>query len=69
MHEFRHSIITYLVNSYIQNCNKNNISIDTEKFFLMLAKRDGHSVEVLKKYYMHLFESAQDEIVNLIDNL
>lgn len=67
-HEFRHSIITHLVNSYIQNCNSNNISIDTEKFFLMLSKRDGHSVEVLKRYYMHLFENAQDEIVELLDN-
>ena len=67
-HEFRHSIITYLVNTYIENCNKKNISIDTEKFFIMLAKRDGHTPETLKKNYLHLFPTVQNEIVDLLDN-
>lgn len=68
-HEFRHSIITFLINSYIENCVKNNISIDTEKFFIMLAKRDGHSVETLKRNYLHLFPSIQNEIVDLLNNI
>ena len=68
-HEFRHSIITYLVNSYIENCNKKNISIDTEKFFIMLSKRDGHTPETLKRNYLHLFPTVQNEIVDLLDNL
>ena len=68
-HEFRHSIITYLVNTYIENCNKKNISIDTEKFFIMLAKRDGHTPETLKRNYLHLFPTVQNEIVDLLDNL
>lgn len=68
-HEFRHSIITYLVNSYIENCNKKSISIDTEKFFIMLSKRDGHTPETLKRNYLHLFPTVQNEIVDLLDNL
>ena len=67
-HEFRHSIITYLVNTYIENCNKKNISIDTERFFIMLSKRDGHTPETLKRNYLHLFPTVQNEIVDLLDN-
>lgn len=67
-HEFRHSIITYLVNSYIENCNKKSINIDTEKFFIMLSKRDGHTPETLKRNYLHLFPTVQNEIVDLLDN-
>lgn len=67
-HEFRHSIITHLVNTYIQNCIKKNINIDSDRFFIMLAARDGHSVETLKRTYMHLFPSTQNEIVDMLND-
>lgn len=67
-HEFRHSIITHLVNTYIQNCIKKGINIDSDRFFIMLATRDGHSVETLKRVYMHLFPSTQNEIVDMLND-
>lgn len=69
IHEFRHSHVSLLVNEYIKKCRELNIKIDTYKFFLMLANRMGHTVEVMQRIYMHLFPSTQDEIVNLLDNL
>lgn len=29
----------------------------------------GHTVKVIKKTYMHLFPTGQNEIVDLLDNL
>lgn len=69
IHEFRHSHVTLLVNEYIKKCERLHIKIDTTKFFLMLANRMGHSVETMMKIYLHLFDSVQDEVVDLLDNL
>ncbi len=67
-HQFRHSIITYLANNYIENCIKKNINIDSDRFFIMLSIRDGHSVETLKRTYMHLFPTTQNELVDILNN-
>lgn len=69
MHEFRHSHVSLLANEYIKTSKEKNMKIDIEKFFLMMSSRMGHSIEVMKKTYMHLFPTVQDEIVDLLDNL
>lgn len=69
MHEFRHSCVSLLINEYVKQSNKNNVKIDSAKFFLVMSNRMGHSIEVMQKTYMHLFPTIQDEIVNLLDNL
>lgn len=69
MHEFRHSCVSILINEYIKTSKEKNVKIDTTKFFLIMSNRMGHSVEVMRKIYMHLFPSTQDEIVDLLDNL
>jgi hypothetical protein len=53
------------VNEYI----KKNTTIDTAKFFLMLANRMGHSLETMQRVCMHLFPTVQDEVVDILDNL
>lgn len=65
IHEFRHSHVSLLINEYI----KKNSTIDTAKFFLMLANRMGHSIETMQRVYMHLFPTVQDEVVDILDNL
>ncbi len=35
----------------------------------MMSQRMGHSLRVMQEVYMHLFPTAQDKIVNLLDNL
>lgn len=65
IHSFRHSHVSLLVNEYI----KKNTTIDTAKFFLMLANRMGHSLETMQRVYMHLFPTVQDEVVDILDNL
>lgn len=65
IHQFRHSHVSLLVNEYI----KKNSTIDTAKFFIMLANRMGHSVETMQRVYMHLFPTVQDEVVDILDNL
>ncbi len=65
IHQFRHSHVSLLVNEYI----KKNKTMDTAKFFLMLANRMGHSVETMQRVYMHLFPTVQDEVVDILDNL
>lgn len=65
IHEFRHSHVSLLINEYI----KKNTTIDTAKFFLMLANRMGHSIETMQRVYMHLFPTVQDEVVDILDNL
>lgn len=69
MHEFRHSCVSILINEYIKSSKEKNVKIDISKFFLILSERMGHSVDVMKNTYMHLFPSIQDEIVDLLDNL
>ena len=64
MHEFRHSHVSLLINEYLKSGQT-----DTAKFFLMMANRMGHSVEVMQSVYLHLFPTIQDEIVDLLDNL
>lgn len=64
IHEFRHSHVSLLINEYI----KNN-GTDTTRFFLMMSDRMGHTIEVMKKTYLHLFPTIQDDIVDLLDNL
>lgn len=64
IHEFRHSHISLLINEYIKQGNT-----DVAKFFLMTSQRMGHSIEVMQKTYMHLFESTQDTIVNLLNSI
>ena len=69
IHEFRHSHISLLVNQYIQSSKEKNMKVDATKFFLMMSDRMGHTVSVMQKTYMHLFDNVQDEIVDLLDNL
>ena len=64
MHEFRHSHVSLLINEYIKSGQT-----DTAKFFLMMSNRMGHTIQVMQENYMHLFDSVQDEIVDLLDNL
>lgn len=69
MHEFRHSHVSMLINSYIKKSKVKNMKVDTSKFFLMMSNRMGHTIEVMQTTYMHLFPSIQDEIVELLDEL
>lgn len=64
IHEFRHSHVSLLINEYIKSGQT-----DTTKFFLMMSNRMGHSIPVMQRVYQHLFPSAQDEIVDLLNNL
>jgi integrase len=64
IHEFRHSHISLLINEYLKTGQT-----DTTKFFIMMANRMGHTIDVMQKTYMHLFPTVQDEIVDLLDNL
>lgn len=64
IHEFRHSHVSLLINEYIKSGQT-----DTSKFFVMMSVRMGHSINVMQKYYLHMFPSVQDEIVDLLDNL
>ena len=47
MHEFRHSYVSLLVNEYVKCCSNKDMKIDTAKFFLMLANRMGHTIQVM----------------------
>lgn len=69
IHEFRHSHVSLLINEYVKTSKEKNMKVDTVKFFLMMSNRMGHSVKVMQETYMHLFDSVQDEIVDLLDNL
>ena len=69
MHEFRHSHVSLLINEYVKKKKKKNMKIDTAKFFLMMADRMGHTIQVMQDTYMHLFPTVQDEIVDLFNNL
>lgn len=64
IHEFRHSHVSLLINEYVKSGQT-----DTAKFFLMMSDRLGHTIQEMQKTYMHLFDSIQDEIVDLLDNL
>lgn len=63
-HEFRHNHVSLLINEYVKSGQT-----DTTKFFLMMSNRMGHSIKVMQEVYMHLFDSVQDEIVDILDNL
>ncbi len=63
-HEFRHSHVSLLINEYLKLGQT-----DTTKFFELLSKRLGHSVETMRETYMHLFPNFQYQIVNIIDAL
>lgn len=65
IHSFRHSHVSLLINEYL----KKNSTIDTAKFFLMLANRMGHSLETMQRVYMHLLPTVQDEVVDILDSL
>lgn len=69
MHEFRHSHVSLLINEYIKTSKEKDMKVDTAKFFLMMSNRMGHTIQVMQDVYMHLFDSVQDEIVDLLDNL
>lgn len=69
IHEFRHSNVSLLINEYVKQCKKNNMKVDTYKFFLMMSKRMGHTIEVMQKTYLHLFPTIQDDIVDILNNL
>ena len=64
IHEFRHSHVSLLINEYLKSGQT-----DTGKFFVMMSSRMGHTIGVMQKYYLHLFPSVQDEIVDLLDNI
>lgn len=69
LHEFRHSHVSLLANEYIKTSRKNNMKVDIKKFFLLMSKRMGHSLEVMIRTYLHMFPNYQEEIVDLLDNL
>lgn len=69
IHEFRHSHVSLLAEEYIKKCNSLHIEADMYKFFLMMSKRMGHTVDVMMKTYMHLVPSVQNEIVDILNNL
>ncbi|MBQ9013131.1 MAG: hypothetical protein IJ094_06145 [Bacilli bacterium] len=69
MHEFRHSHVSLLINEYVKISKEKNMKVDTAKFFLMMADRMGHTIQVMQDTYMHLFPTIQDEIVDLLNNL
>lgn len=64
IHEFRHSHVSLCINEYLKSG-----ATDSTKFFLMMSQRMGHSLRVMQKVYMHLFPTAQDKIVDLLNNL
>ena len=64
LHEFRHSHVSLLINQYLKTGNT-----DSTKFFLMMSSRMGHTVDVMQRTYMHLFPQAQDDIVDILNNL
>lgn len=64
IHEFRHSHVSLLVNEYIKSGQT-----DTAKFFIMMSNRMGHSINVMQRTYLHLFDSVQNEVVELLNNL
>lgn len=63
-HEFRNSHVSLLINEYIKSGQT-----DTTKFFLIVGKRLGHTLEVMQKTYLHLFPNVQEEVVNLLNSL
>lgn len=67
VHEFRHSCVSYLANQFIKKSAEKNIPIDLERFFTIMANRNGHTVTEMRKTYLHFFPNVQDEIVNLFD--
>lgn len=64
IHQFRHSHVSLLANSFIKEGNT-----DATKFFLMMSQRLGHSVDVMQRTYMHLFPQSQDSIVDILNKL
>lgn len=64
IHEFRHSHVSLCINEYLKSGAN-----DSTKFFLMMSQRMGHSLRVMQEVYLHLFPTAQDKIVDLLDNL
>lgn len=64
IHEFRHSHVSLCINEYLKSG-----ATDSTKFFLMMSQRMGHSLRVMQEVYMHLFPTAQDKIVDLLNNL
>ncbi len=64
IHEFRHSHVSLCINEYLKSGAN-----DSTKFFLMMSQRMGHSLRVMQEVYMHLFPTAQDKIVDLLNNL
>ena len=62
IHEFRHSHISNLINSYLKSGGKDYMS-----FLQKLAQRSGHTLDVMQRTYMHLFPNNQDEIVDILN--
>lgn len=69
IHDFRHSAVSCAINEYIKVSKEKNMKVDMTAFFLKMSVRMGHTVDVMQRTYMHLFPTAQDEIVDLLDNL
>lgn len=63
-HEFRHSHVSLLVNEYLKLGQT-----DTTKFFIIMSRRLGHSIQTMQETYMHFFPDLQAPIISLIDNL
>ena len=63
IHEFRHSHVSLLFNKYLKSGQT-----DLAKFYLIMSERMGHSVEVMRRTYMHLAPTIQNEIIDLLDN-
>lgn len=64
IHEFRHSHVSLVANEFMKKGGT-----DSGLFFLSMSSRLGHSTEVMKRTYLHLFESSQDDIIDLLENL
>ena len=55
IHDFRHSHVTFLINNGVSAFD--------------IAKRLGHSVEMVNNVYGHLMISSQERLANMIDQL
>lgn len=64
IHDFRHSHVSCLVNSYLQSGGKDYIG-----FLAKLSGRLGHSLDVMQRIYLHLFPNTQDDIVNMLNKM
>lgn len=69
IHQFRHTHVTISFHEYIKRCKELGIKVDMAKFWLIMSNRMGHTIEVMRRTYMHLDPNIQDEVIDLWNNL